>query len=94
MKNILTEIKNFKRLMKLHESGDKEVKVVLIGDRLAEILNTGDFIKLPNLVDDPMTIDKLLMRLSKQDKMVEIDHVFVSIGLDDKFKIKNYSFFS
>lgn len=88
MKSILSEIKNFKRLSKLTESDDKDVKVVLIGDELTNDLSNSDFIDLNNLKDDDMTIDKLLMRLSKQDKMPEIDHVFVSIGVNDKFKNK------
>ena len=88
MKTILSEIKNFKRLVKLVESDDKDVKVVLIGDQLTNYLNSNDFISTPNLRDDEMTIDKLLLRLSKQDKMPEVDHVFVSIGVNDKFQNK------
>lgn len=89
MKTILSEIKNFRRLVKINESNDDEVKVALIGDQLTDFLNSSDFIDTPDLRDDKMTIDKLLMRLSKQDKMPEVDHVFVSIGINDKFKDKN-----
>lgn len=88
MKTILSEIKNFRRLTNLVESDDKEVKVALIGDGLTNYLNSGDFISTPDLRDDDMTIDKLLMRLSKQDKMPEVDHVFVSIGVNNKFEDK------
>jgi peptidoglycan hydrolase-like protein with peptidoglycan-binding domain len=88
MKTILSEIKNFKRLVKINESNDDEVKVALIGDQLTDFLNSSDFIDTPELRDDKMTIDKLLMRLSKQDRMPEVDHVFVSIGINDKFKDK------
>ncbi len=88
MKTILSEIKNFKRLTKLVESDDKEVKVALIGDSLTNFLRSGDFVNMPDLIDDDMTIDKLLMRLSKQDVKPEIDHIFVSIGVNDKFKNK------
>jgi peptidoglycan hydrolase-like protein with peptidoglycan-binding domain len=88
MKTILSEIKNFKRLSRIVESDDKDVKVALIGDGLTTLLDSKDFISTPNLRDEDMTIDKLLMRLSKQDKMPEVDHVFLSIGAIDKFKDK------
>ena len=88
MKTILSEIKNFKRLTRIVESDDKDVKVALIGDGLTTLLDSNDFINTPNLRDEDMTIDKLLMRLSKQDKMPEVDHVFLSIGANDKFQDK------
>ena len=88
MKTILSEIKNFKRLTSIVESDDKDVKVALIGDGLTTLLDSKDFISTPNLRDEDMTIDKLLMRLSKQDKMPEVDHVFLSIGANDKFQEK------
>jgi ribosomal protein L5 len=88
MKTILSEIKNFKRLVNIKESDDKDVKVALIGDQLTNLLDSQDFISTPQLRDDDMTIDKLMMQLSKQDKMVDVDHVFVSIGVNDKFQDK------
>lgn len=88
MKTLLSEIKNFRRLIKLTESDDKDVKVALIGDQLTNFLESSDFINLPELRDDDMTIDKLLMKLSKEEPMPEVDHVFVSIGVNDKFKDK------
>ena len=88
MKNILYEIKNFRRLANLKEDVDSSVKVVLIGDSLIDYLESDDFISLPNLVDGDMTIDKLLNRLTDQSPMPDVDHVFVSIGVNDKFKNK------
>ena len=88
MKNILYEIKNFRRLAKLKEDVESPVKVVLIGDSLIDYLESDDFISLPNLVNDDMTIDKLLNKLTDQSPMPDVDHVFVSIGVNDKFKNK------
>lgn len=88
MKTLLSEIKNFRRLVKLNEEDDKDVKVALIGDQLTFELQSNDFIDIPNLRDEDMTIDKLLMGLSKQNPMPEVDHVFVSIGVNDKFQEK------
>ena len=88
MKTILYEIKNFRRLLKLNEDVDSTVKVVLIGDSLIDYLESDDFISLPNLVDSNMTIDKLLNRLTNEQPMDDVDHVFVSIGVNDKFKNK------
>ena len=88
MKTLISEIKNFRRLVKLNEDNDKEVKVALIGDQLTNFLESNDFINISDLRDDNMTIDKLLMRLSKQNPMPDVDHVFVSIGVNDKFQDK------
>jgi len=88
MKTILSEIKNFRRLVNITESDDKDVKVVLVGDQLTYELESNDFMDIPGLKDEDMTIDKLLMRLSKENPKPEVDHVFVSIGLNDKFQDK------
>lgn len=88
MRTILSEIKNFRRLVNLNEGDDKDVVVALIGDQLAFQLDSNDFISTPQLRDEDMTIDKLMMSLSKQNPMPEVDHVFVSIGVNDKFQDK------
>ena len=88
MRTILSEIKNFKRLTRIVESDDRDVKVALIGDKLTYFLKSNDFINIPSLIDENMTINKMLMRLSAQEVMPEIDHVFISIGVDDNFKDK------
>jgi predicted chitinase len=88
MKNILYEIKNFRRLANLNEDVESPVKVVLVGDSLIGYLESDDFISLPNLVNDDMTINKLLNQLTDQPTMPDVDHVFVSIGINDKFKNK------
>ena len=88
MKTLISEIKNFRRLVKLNEGDDKDVVVALIGDQLTFELESSDFISTPQLRDEDMTIDKLMMSLSKQTPMPEVDHVFVSIGVNDKFQDK------
>ena len=88
MKTLISEIKNFRRLVKLNEGDDKDVVVALIGDQLTFELESNDFISTPQLRDEDMTIDKLLMSLSKQTPIPEVDHVFVSIGVNDKFQNK------
>ena len=88
MKTLISEIKNFRRLVKLNEGDDKDVVVALIGDQLTFELESSDFISTTQLRDEDMTIDKLMMSLSKQTPMPEVDHVFVSIGVNDKFQDK------
>ena len=88
MKTLISEIKNFRRLVKLNEGDDKDVVVALIGDQLTFELESSDFISTPQLRDEDMTIDKLMMSLSKQTPMPEVDHDFVSIGVNDKFQDK------
>ena len=88
MKTILHEIKNFRRLMKLNEEIETPVKVALIGDSLTNYLKSDDYINLPNMVNDDMTVDELIQVLSKEEPKVDVDHVFVSIGANDNFKNK------
>ena len=88
MKTILHEIKNFRRLMKLNEEIETPVKVALIGDSLTNYLKSDDYISLPSLVNDDMTVDELIQGLSKEEPKVDVDHVFVSIGANDNFKNK------
>jgi predicted chitinase len=88
MKTILHEIRNFRRLMNLKEEQETAVKVALIGDGLTRYLQSNDFVNMPNLVDDDMTIDELIGRLSDETPKEDIDHVFVSIGVNDDFTNK------
>jgi len=88
MKTILHEIRNFRRLIKLNEETESDVKVALIGDGLTRYLESDDFISLTNLVDEDMTINKLIGDLSKESPRPEMDHVFVSVGINDDFKNK------
>jgi predicted chitinase len=74
--------------MNLKEEKESSVKVALIGDGLTRYLQSNDFVSLPNLVDDDMTIDELIGRLSDETPKEDIDHVFVSIGVNDDFKNK------
>jgi len=88
MKTILHEIRNFRRLMNLKEEQETAVKVALIGDGLTRYLQSNDFVNMPNLVDDDMTIDELIGRLSDETPKEDMDHVFVSIGVNDDFTNK------
>jgi hypothetical protein len=74
--------------MNLKEEKETAVKVALIGDGLTRYLQSNDFVNIPNLVDDDMTIDELIGRLSDETPKEDIDHVFVSIGVNDDFKNK------
>ena len=85
MKTILSEIRNFRKLVKLNEQNENDVNVALIGDELVNNLMGNDFLIIPELVSENMTIDKLISLLSKTKQQNGIDHVFLSIGLEDNF---------
>ena len=89
MKTILNEIKKFRRLIKINESNDYDSKVVLIGDDIAYLLYDDDFEPMNGMINDKMTIDDLIGILSDMEPQKEIDHVFVSIGKNDKFNRSN-----
>ena len=55
MKNILYEIKNFRRLANLKEDVDSSVKVVLIGDSLIDYLENDD-LEQYNLDNSPWSL--------------------------------------
>lgn len=87
MKTLLSEIKKIKKMLKLNEDfGD--VRVVLIGDGLIYYLKDNELQEIPELVGEDFTIKKLLKELLSVDEFPDVDHVFVSIGLNDEFKDK------
>ncbi len=89
MKSILKEIKKFRKLTKLNESNEFDSKVVLIGDDIAYLLYDKDFEPADGMINDKMTIDSLIDILSDMEPQRDIDHVFVSIGKNDKFNRGN-----
>ena len=70
MKNILYEIKNFRRLANLNEDVESPVKVVLIGDGLINYLESNDFIM--SLLCTSITIKAPKVRVSKKDRLPRI----------------------
>ena len=87
MKTLLSELKKFRRFVKLNEDFS-DVKVVLIGDDLIYYLKDNELQEIPELVGEDFTIKKLLKELLSVDEFPEVDHVFVSIGLNDRFQDK------
>lgn len=85
MRTILQEIKKFRKLINLNEDFNSDVKSVIIGDGLVKYLENEDFSQIKNLVDDNMTVNKLLNRLNDESEYIDVDHVFLSIGANDKF---------
>lgn len=85
MRTLLQEIKKFRKLINLNEDFNSNVKSVIIGDGLVKYLEHEDFTQIKSLVDDNMTVNKLLNRLNDESEYIDVDHVFLSIGVNDKF---------
>lgn len=85
MKTLLSELKKFRRFSKLNENFS-DVKVALIGDDLISYLKDNELQEIPELVGEDFTIKKLLKELLSVGEFSEVDHVFVSIGLNDRFQ--------
>lgn len=92
MKTLLSEIKKFRSFVKLNEDFS-DVKIALIGDGLVYYLKDNELQEIPELVGDDFTIKKLLKELLSVDEFPEVDHVYMSIGLNDRFEdAKNIPF--
>ena len=87
MKTLLSELKKFRRFVKLNEDFS-DVRIALIGDDLIYYLKDNELQEIPELVGEDFTIKKLLKELLSVDEFPEVDHVFVSIGLNDRFQDK------
>ena len=92
MKTLLSEIKKFRSFVKLNEDFS-DVRIALIGDSLVYYLKDNELQEIPELVGDDLTIKKLLKELLSVGEFPEVDHVYVSIGLNDRFEdTKNIPF--
>ena len=85
MKTLLSEIKKFRSFVKLNEDFN-DVRIALIGDSLIYYLKDNELQEIPELVGDDFTIKKLLKELLSVGEFPEVDHVYVSIGLNDRFE--------
>ena len=88
MKNILNEISRIKSLMSLNEEEENQNNIsgtVIIGDYFAELVS-GDIPTLPYLVDDSMTVNSLIKRLSSSETYDQVSNLILSIGTVDFFK--------
>ena len=88
MGNLLNEIRQFRRFVNLKEEFSP-IKNVMFGDELIYFLYDDDITIIKELSDKFLTMTDLIGRLSGMDPDFSIDHVFFSIGTDDKFKNSN-----
>jgi predicted chitinase len=91
MGNLLNEIRQFRRFVNLKEEFSP-IKTVLFGDELIYFLYDDDITIIKELSDKFLTMTDLINRLSSTEPDFSIDHVFFSIGTDDKFKNTNEIF--
>jgi peptidoglycan hydrolase-like protein with peptidoglycan-binding domain len=92
MKTLLSEIKKFRSFIKLNENFS-DVRIALIGDGLIYYLKDNELQEIPELVGEDFTIRKLLKELLSVGEFPDVDHVYVSIGLNDRFEdTKNIPF--
>lgn len=84
-KNILTEIHRQKKLMNLIKE-EKDINTVIFGDNVIDNLDKKNFEELPQLAGNNLKLKDLISKLKTFEERPEIDHVFFSIGKDDKFE--------
>lgn len=87
MGNLLYELRTFRRFANLKEEFSP-IKTVLFGDELIYFLYDDDITIIKELSDKYLTMNDLTQRLLGMSPDFSIDHVFFSIGTDDKFQNK------
>jgi hypothetical protein len=91
MGNLLYELRAFRRFANIKEEFSP-IKTVLFGDELIYFLYDDDITIIKELSDKFLTISDLIQRLLQMDSDFSIDHVFFSIGTDDRFENKSEIF--
>ena len=83
---LINEIKEIKRLINLIENVDEHnSNVMVIGDRIAMMLQDEDLYVNENLLNPSFTVDTLINRVSKQEINDDIDEIFISVGSNEMF---------
>lgn len=88
MTKLLNEIYRIKNLMSINEQDETNENVsgtVIIGDHFAEIVSD-QINTIPYLVDENMTVNLLMKRLSSSDIYENVYNLILSIGTVDYFK--------
>lgn len=88
-KNILSEIHRQKKLMNLIKE-EKDIKTVIFGDDVIDILDKKGLEEVPELIDSKMDLKDLISNLNSYDERPEVDHVFFSVGKNDQFENKGF----
>jgi len=84
-KNILSEIHRQKKLMNLTED-EKNIKTVIFGDDVIDNIEKKDLEEIPELISGGMKLKDMISTLKSTDERPEVDHVFFSIGKNDRFE--------
>lgn len=83
---LINEIKEIKRLINLIENvDDNNSNVIVIGDRIAMMLQDEYLYENNNLVNPLFTVDTLINRATKEEINTDIDEVFISVGTNEMF---------
>lgn len=88
MKNILSEVERIKKLMSVNEQGEVQSSIsgtVIIGDDIANLVSS-DIQTIPYLVDDNMTVNELIKRISSSEIYEDVTNLIVSVGTVNFFK--------
>jgi len=85
MKDLLQEIKQFRRFVNLNENFTK-IKTALFGDELVHFLYDNDIEIIKGLTNKFLIMNDLILKLETFPPDNTFDYVFFSIGTDDKFK--------
>lgn len=83
---LINEIREIKRLIKLIENVDEtNSNVMVIGDNIAMMLQGENIFKSPNLISPRFTVNSLSDAISEEEINTEIDEIFISVGSNELF---------
>jgi hypothetical protein len=87
--NLNEQIREIKKLIGIMENTKLGSNVLIMGDKIAKYLKLSDFEVIDSLIDEDMTVDLLIDRISGQELNEKIEEVFLSIGSNDLFNPNN-----
>jgi hypothetical protein len=87
--NLNEQIREIKKLIGIMENTKLGSNVLIMGDKIAKYLKLPDFEIIDSLIDEDMTVDLLIDRISEQELNEKIEEIFLSIGSNDLFDPNN-----
>ena len=87
--NLNEQIREIKKLIGIMENTKLGSNVLIMGDKIAKYLKLSDFEVIDSLIDEDMTVDLLIDRISGQELNEKIEEIFLSIGSNDLFDPNN-----
>ena len=75
--NLNEQIREIKKLIGIMENTKLGSNVLIMGDKIAKYLKLPDFEIIDSLIDEDMTVDLLIDRISEQELNEKIEEIFL-----------------